>query len=119
MTRPPEKSGSSDILSGNILLHSFGRLFLLSRKKLPLSIFGFAAVVLIVGPLLDTSSLFTMSSMINTSSVAAVYLAGLPVNLIHGAATFLTLYLCSRPLLEKLDRLKLKYGMLEGTDDAV
>lgn len=85
----------------------------LTRKKLPLSIFGFCLVLLIIGPLLDTCAVFTMASVIDTKSVLAVYAAGVPVNLIHGAATFLTLFLFGKPLLEKLDRVKIKYGMME------
>lgn len=67
-----------------------------------------------MGPLLDTCALFTMTSEITAASARAVYLSGVPVNLIHGAATALTLLLFANPLLEKLDRLRIKYGMLEG-----
>ena len=35
-------------------------------------------------------------------------------NVIHGAATAVTMLLLSRPLLGKLDRLILKYGMMEA-----
>lgn len=89
------------------------RLRILPRDRLSLALFGFVSVVLVIGPLLDTCTLFTVSAGVGGSSAAAVYLAGIPVNLIHGAATFLTMLLFSKPLLEKLDRLKLKYGMME------
>lgn len=78
-----------------------------------MGIFGFLAIVLIVGPLLDTSTLFMMSNTVNKSSAAAIYLSGLPVNLIHGAATLLTMVLVGKPLLEKLQRIQVKYGMME------
>ena len=42
-----------------------------------------------------------------------MYSAGLIPNLIHGAATAVTMFLVSRPLLGKLDRLRIKYGMME------
>ena len=87
---------------------------LLKRGSLPLCVFGGALVMLVVGPLLDTCALFTMSSVANTASAAAVYLSGIPVNAVHAAATVLTLLFFSKPLLEKLDRVKLKYGMMEG-----
>ncbi len=74
----------------------------------------FFTVLIIVGPLLDTCALFTMTGEITASSAKAVYLSGIPVNLIHGAAAGLTMLLFANPLLDKLDRLRVKYGMLEG-----
>ena len=78
-----------------------------------LGIFGFLIIVLIVGPLLDTSSLFMMANTVNSTSAAAIYLSGLPVNLVHGGATLLTMVLVGKPLLEKLQRIQVKYGMME------
>lgn len=83
------------------------------EKRLPLAIVGFLLVLLVIGPLLDTCAVFTMSSVVDKSSVLAVYAAGIPVNVVHGAATFLTLLLFAKPLLEKLDRVKIKYGLME------
>ena len=70
-------------------------------------------MALAVGPLLDTSTLFTMSAAITPAAALAVYASGIPVNLIHALATALTLALFARPMLDKLDRLRTKYGMLE------
>lgn len=78
-----------------------------------LGIIGFLTIVLIVGPLLDTSTLFTMSNKVTSVSAAAIYLSGLPVNLVHGVATLLTMTLLGKPLLEKLQRIQIKYGMME------
>ena len=73
---------------------------------------GFLLVVLLVGPILDTCTLFTMMGTITPTAAAAVYLAGLPVNLIHGTATLATLLLAGNPLLGKLARVQMKYGLL-------
>lgn len=81
--------------------------------KWKLALFGGFIVMFVVGPLLDTCTLFTMTSEISKSSAAAVYLAGLSVNAIHAAATVLTLLIASDPFLEKLNRVKKKYGMME------
>ena len=87
------------------------------KKKLELlwqTLFGFFAVALIVGPLLDACTLFTTGGKLSWGYAAAVMLAGLPHNLIHGASTAVTVLLLSRPLLAKLSRLKIKYGMMES-----
>ena len=55
-----------------------------------------------------------MSSVINTETVGAVYLSGLPFNAVHGAAVFLTLLILVHPMIEKLDRIKVKYGLMEA-----
>lgn len=83
------------------------------RAKIGLAVGGFAFVVCITGPLLDTSSVFMMLSQITPEGVLAVYASGLPVNLIHGFATALTLFLLANPLLGQLDRIRTKYGLME------
>ncbi|MEG0911482.1 MAG: ECF transporter S component, partial [Ruthenibacterium sp.] len=89
---------------------------LLHKNNRSLCVFGGAAVLLLVGPLLDTGALFMMTSVLTPESAAAVYLSGLPVNVLHALATVVTLRLVSRPMFEKLDRIQLKYGMIgEGT----
>ena len=100
--------GTAGFLAGALY-----RLGWLSKKRLPLSLFGFFAVLLLVGPLLDTCALFTQTAAINWETAKAIYLSGVPINCIHGVATFLTLFFFSRPLFEKLDRVQLKYGMME------
>lgn len=80
-------------------------------KLLAVSIAGGFFVVAVAGPILDTSSLFFMVSSITPEAMLAVYGAGFPVNLMHGAATTVTLLLLANPLLGKLARVKRKYGM--------
>lgn len=87
---------------------------ILKKTRLPLCIFGAVVVMLVVGPILDTCTLFTMSSAMGGASAAAIYLSGLPVNATLAVATVLTLLLVSQPMFEKLDRVKMKYGMMEG-----
>ena len=92
----------------------FYRLHIINKNRVVLAVFGFLTIMLIVGPVLDTCALFLMANELNTSSASAVYLSGLPVNLVHASAVALTMYFFSRPMFEKLDRISLKYGMLEN-----
>ncbi len=103
--------GLAGFLAG--ALHARGWL---SGRKLPLSLFGAAAVLLLIGPLLDTCALFTMAGEVTRGTAAAIYLSGLPVNAVHALATALTIWLLSGPLLDKLGRIRLKYGLMEGGD---
>ena len=79
-----------------------------------MAIFGFLAVVFWIGPLLDTSHIFIMMPEINISTITASLASGFPVNVSQGICTAIMMFVFGRPLLEKLDRVKQKYGMMEG-----
>lgn len=83
----------------------------LPRDPLSLGLFGFAVVLFAVCPLLDTSTVVTSLTVFTPASVLAVYLTGLPVNLIQAACTLIFLLLLSKPLLTKLQRILIKYGI--------
>ncbi len=101
--------GVAGLLAG--ILFGAGRI---PRKRIPLTIFGAVCVMFPVGLLLDTSSLFLMTMEVTPASAAAIYLSGLPLNGIHAAATAFFLFLIGPLMLEKLERVKLKYGLGEG-----
>ncbi len=84
----------------------------LSKKPLILGIFGFVVTILWVGPLLDLATIFTVLSKFSIKSISSVFIAGMWVNLIQASCSFVTMLLFSKPLLEKLDRIKIKYGMI-------
>ena len=95
--------------------------FLFAKGRLPqkpwvMAVFGFFATILWVGPLLDCSHIFLMLSVINRDSILAALLSGFPVNLSQAICTVLIMLLFGRPLLDKLDRVKTKYGMMEDED---
>ena len=92
-----------------------------SRGRLPkrpwiLAGFSFVTMVTAVGVLLDCCTIFTSLTTIKWSSVALVLTLGLRTNISHGLSTALTLLLFAGPLLEKLDRVKLKYGLIGSGD---
>lgn len=97
------------------LLFAKGRI---KRERLNICIAGGLVVMLIVGPLLDVCALFTMSDTVDFTKAAALFASGLPVNAVHSAATVFFLFIISRPMLEKLDRIKRKYGMLDDGEEA-
>lgn len=67
-------------------------------RRIALATVGFVLIVGLVGPILDTSTFFYLSTAPTPELAAVVYLAGLPVNAIHGAATALTLLVVANPL---------------------
>jgi energy-coupling factor transport system ATP-binding protein len=85
---------------------------LLARSPMSLAVFGGIVTLLIYGMTMDTASLLIWQ-MDPTLDMLPLYLIqGIPFNLIHAAASVIFLLLISRPMLEKLDRIKLKYGLV-------
>ena len=97
---------------GGFLAGILAQIGILPKKRWPLAIFGGLCIQFLIGPLLDTCTVVTMQAMADSEYVLAIYLAGAPLNAIHAAATFLTMLLCGEPLLRKLHRVQIKYGML-------
>lgn len=86
------------------------------KARIAISIAGALFVIVIAGPILDTSSLIWMMNSITWESALAVYVAGLPLNVIHGVATFVTLFVVGNAILDQLARLRVKYGILDVQD---
>lgn len=84
----------------------------LQKNRWELAIFGFMMTALWVGPLLDLSSLFLMTTEISWASALAIFGSGVPVNLAQAVTTLVTMLLLGVPLLDKLERLKQKYNIL-------
>ena len=87
------------------------------QNPIVLAMFGFCSILLAVGPLLDSCTIFTTASRITWKYVCAVFAAGFLVNLKHAIACAVTMLLLSKPLLQKLDRLKNKYGMMDVREE--
>lgn len=100
--------GIAGYLAGFIFANSEKR-----KRKWLLSIFSFVILVTFVGPILDLSMIFISPAVASHASVLAIFVAGIPVNIIHGSAVFLAMLFFSQPMFEKLDRIKMKYGMLD------
>ena len=84
-----------------------------------LTVYGFLSILCAVGPLLDSCTIFTTGSTITPAFVLSILASGLPHNVTHGTACAVTMLLFSRPLLDKLNRLQVKYGMMEASSDGV
>lgn len=86
---------------------------LLLRSRTVLCIFGGLATLLIYGGLINPASLLTFQPSPTWDMVWAYYLQGLPFDLVHAFATVVFLYVAAIPMLEKLDRIKVKYGLVQ------
>lgn len=87
---------------------------LLRRSRGSLATFGaFAAVVIYGGIMNPAAALMYNAQSLNGEMLVAYYISGLPMDLVHSGATVIFLLLAAEPMLEKLDRIKVKYGLVE------
>ena len=70
------------------------------------------SALLIYGVLMNVSSALLWQSPVSWATIGAYLLSGFPVDCVHAAATVCFLWLFGEPMLEKLDRIKVKYGLL-------
>ena len=87
---------------------------LLRRSRLSLAIFGAFTAVIIYGGIMNPAAAFMVSSQtVTLKMLMAYYISGLPMDLVHGFGTALFIMLAAEPMLEKMDRIKVKYGLVE------
>ena len=87
---------------------------LLRAGRVPLAIFGAVSVVLVYGGIMNPASAILYQPNLSLSVLKAYYLTGFPFDLVHAAATALFLWFGAEPMLEKLERVKRKYGLTEA-----
>ena len=86
---------------------------ILKAKRIPLCIYGFLSVIFIFGGIMNPASILMSYGRITWKSLLAFYISGIPVDLVQATSTVFFLWILSRPLLEKLERIKKKYGLIE------
>lgn len=94
---------------------------LLQRKRLPvdnmtMTVFTFAMTVIVYGGLMNLCAMFTSAGVpggqdISFNTLRLLYVSGLPYDLSHGAAAALCIFLMGNPMIRKIERIKIKYGI--------
>ena len=86
----------------------------LRRTRVSLAVFGAFTAVIIYGGIMNPAAAFMVSSEgITLKTLFAYYITGLPMDLVHAFGTALFIMLAAEPMLEKMDRIKVKYGLVE------
>ena len=83
------------------------------RSRIALCLYGGIATLFLYGILMDSSMVLVTQSKITGEMFFAAFFQGVMFNIIHSCATIIFLAIISKPLLEKLDRIKIKYGLIE------
>lgn len=85
---------------------------LLCPSRGSLCVFGALSAILVYGGIMNPASALMWANELNWKILLAYYISGFPMDCIHAAATGLFLWFAAEPMLEKLDRIKVKYGLV-------
>ena len=85
----------------------------LRRSRLSLCIFGALCAIVIYGGIMNPAAALMWTHELNKKILLTYYLTGFPVDCVHAAATWIFLWFGAEPMLEKLDRIKVKYAIIE------
>ena len=86
---------------------------ILRRNTISLCLFGGFATFLIYGGIMNPAAVLMFQAKPTKEMLYLAYLQGIPFDLVHAAATVTFLILTAQSMLEKLDRIKIKYGLVE------
>ncbi|MEA4960233.1 ECF transporter S component [Lutispora sp.] len=87
---------------------------ILKKTRASLCIYGGLSTFFIYGGIIDIGSLLIFTSHFSWKALMATYITGFWFNMVHAVATVFFLYFISQPMIEKLDRIKIKYGLIEA-----
>ena len=85
----------------------------LKKTRTSLCMFGVFATLLVYGGIMNPSSVIMSQDKLNFAMIKAAYISGLPFDMIHAASTGFFLWFISEPMIDKLDRIKVKFGLIE------
>ncbi len=85
----------------------------IQKNKTSLCIFGFLSTLIIYGGIMNPAAFIMWQNKITWSMMATAYAMGFPLDLIHALSSAFFLWFISEPIIEKLERIKLKYGLAE------
>ena len=90
----------------------------LRPARLSLAIFGAVCSVVVYGGIMNPSTALIWARTLDWKVLLSYYLTGIPWDLVRGAATALFLWFGAEPMLEKLERIQIKYGLMEHRENA-
>ena len=90
-----------------------GGILSLRISRVSLCVYGALSALLLYGTIMNAASALMWQPQVDWPTLLAYFAAGFPMDCIHAGATVLFLWFGAEPVLEKLGRLRRKYGLLE------
>ena len=84
---------------------------IIRKSKLGICLFGFLSSIVIYGGIMNPASVIMSQSKITPKLLIMSYSTGFVFDLMLGISTVIFLWIFAKPFIEKLERVKLKYGI--------
>ncbi len=85
----------------------------LRKTRLSLCLCGFFATFLIYGGIMNPASVIMWQNNITWEMIYSAYLMGIPFDIVHALGTAFFLWFICEPMIDKIERIKVKYGLVE------
>lgn len=83
----------------------------LKSNRIILCIFGGLSTFLIYGGIMNICAITMIMPRFTLKALLSTYATGIPFDLVHAFATVVFLFFISQPMIEKLERIKVKYDL--------
>ncbi|MBQ9531840.1 MAG: ECF transporter S component [Eubacterium sp.] len=85
-----------------------------SFNRFTLALYGFLSATFLYGLIVDISTiLVSLGDNLTISGILSIYAAGMPFNLVFGAATAVFLFFFGEGFIKKINRIDIKYNILK------
>ena len=103
--------GLAGLITGGLLLRKR-----LKTDSIVMAVFTFLVIFIIYGGIMNFAALIMQSSYtkgtgINLAALKALYITGVPYDIMHAATAALCVFLIGEPFLKKIERVQIKYGI--------
>lgn len=103
--------GLAGLITGGLLLRKR-----LKTDSIVMAVFTFLVIFIIYGGIMNFAALIMQSSYtkgtgINLAVLKALYITGVPYDIMHAATAALCVFLIGEPFLKKIERVQIKYGI--------
>lgn len=90
--------------------------WLQQKSRLALCVFGGLSTYFIYGGIINIGSLLMFTPQFSWPALLATYGSGFWFDMVHTLATIVFLFFISQPMIQKLERIKVKYGLIERVE---
>lgn len=81
------------------------------KTRINLSLFAIISVMLVYGVIVNTATVLISNPHPTLVALLSAYAAGVPFDILHAASTVFFLWISAEPMYDRLERIKLKYGI--------
>ena len=82
------------------------------ENKWIIASFGFLLTFVVYGGMMNFYATLSYTDVLSKEMLIATYAQGIPLDLIHAISTFIFLLLIANPMIKRLERVKMKYGIM-------